>query len=626
MKKTGMLFLILSMLLVFKGLNAEPIPADSFDPERDVKTAVFVDRGNLKDGDQFRLAVSFEIPEGYHITDSEYYYLNTESASKFSFEKPVFSKKDSYKGHNVFKNSSYIYTTGTFISGLLAEDMTISYGFQCCTEFGDESCFMPMDYEVVIDFNSVNSDFFEKNVQKIEIEKVEEKKVEESDDSDADLEEKLAEDIKTAGTWSLMIFIIAFLGGILDSMTPCVYPIIPVVISYMGAKSSGKKSAGFTLSLFFVLGLAFTYSIVGLLAAFLGGIFGVGDLAANPYVRTGIAIVFTVLAASMFGMFDINLVSSEQKAKMMQSGKSKSGFFGAIILGAVSGIIAAPCVGPVLAALLIHVATVGDMLYGWLIFLTFAFGLGLLFLLIGTFSGAIHALPQAGAWMMNIKKFFGFVMLGAAIFFVSILLPEYLTFAMIAILAMVIAVYIGGFRTPEHDSGFFSLIGKVLGLVFAVVSVVFILKTMVFFVELPFGGTVVTGNVSHTGEVHVPFRKTSDDLMVVEKAIDEIKGTEKLVMVDFWAEWCLNCKELDKVTWNVPSVVDYVKSHFIPVKLDITDKRSEFSKKYIEKFKDFGSTNPPVILFINSKGEVVEKIQGLVEGERMLKKLEKIKG
>ncbi|PID28622.1 MAG: hypothetical protein CR982_04235 [Candidatus Cloacimonadota bacterium] len=619
MRRFGVLIFIMTLFMGLGRVYSEPIPASEFDPEKDIKTNMFVNKSDLKEGDSFKLMITFDIPEGYHISDNEYFYIDTEGASGYKFGKPEFSAKDKHQGHPVYKNKAYIVVEGKYKGNLSPEKSTITFGHQSCTEFGDESCFMPVDIEKVIDFSKVNKAAFSNLSVK---NPVVEKKEESEDDEDLDSEEQIAEKIKTAGTWSLMIFIFAFLGGILDSMTPCVYPIIPVVISYMGAKSEGKKSAGFTLSLFFVFGLAITYSIVGLLAAFLGGIFGVGDLAANPWVRGGIAVIFTVLAASMFGLYDINVVSSSQKAKMMQSGQSKAGILGAVILGAVSGIIAAPCVGPVLAALLIHVATVGDLLYGWLIFMTFAFGLGLLFLVIGTFSGAIHALPQAGSWMMNIKKFFGFVMIGAALFFISILIPEYVLFGLISIYTIFTAVYIGAFRTPDSDAGFFTYLGKVLGLIIFIVGVVFTLKTTAKFVDLPFGGQIVQS--SHNEKAHVNFNKTNSNLMVVEEAIESIKGTDKLVMVDFWAEWCLNCKALDKKTWNVPSVVKYVEKKFVPVKLDITDKRSEFSSKYISKYKDYGSTNPPVILFINENGEVVNKLQGLIEGERMLKKLKKI--
>ncbi|HQO10008.1 MAG TPA: cytochrome c biogenesis protein CcdA [Clostridiales bacterium] len=622
MKKLFIYVLVLSSLIFSQ--------VKDFDPEKNVSVDHWLDRPNIKQGENFKLLISVGVPDGFHITEGEYFYFDTTKFPDLKPEGKNLSGKSSHKNEPVYKGTvSYVFEGQ--LKDSLEKSITVAY--QICSETDDESCFMPVERELNIDFSKADPEKFIIENMPVVKEKTKSDPDEKSvgdvfdafseNESDKTIEEKLAAILEGSETWTLLVFLIAFLGGILDSMTPCVYPVIPVVISYMGAKSEKKKSAGFFLSLFFVIGLAVTYSIVGLLASFLGGIFGVGDIAANPYVRIVIALIFTILALSMFGVWEMSIISSDQQTKWMKKGKESKGILGAMIIGMVSGVVAAPCVGPVLAVLLIHVATAGDILYGWMLFIAFAFGLGLLFIVLGTFSGAINALPHAGSWMVKIKKFFGVVMIGAALFFISIVIPEQILFGLIALLSILLSLYIGAFSPlNKDDANFFSYLGKTIGLFIFAVGIIFALKTVAHYTDLPFAGSAVSQ--IEISKDHVAFEVTDSDTLLIEKAIASLENSGKLVMVDMWAKWCMNCIELDKVTWNNPGVIEFSKENLIPIKLDFTDKDSEFSKKYIAQYKDYGATNIPLILFINGEGKVVEKIQGLVEGERMLKKMKNI--
>lgn len=601
--------LILLVGLVNFSLKAQTA---QFNSETDVKVEQFVSSANLEAGSAFDLAVVFTVPTGFHITDSDLFYVKTDSAANFKFSAAEYSGKIKYKEIFVYRDTVKVLLKGTYPTANLTNGKLV-VGYQICSEVGDESCFMPVEKVLDIDLSKVKPELFSKLQVKPEI-------LNKSENIESKTEEDaIADKIKTLKKWSLWIFILAFFGGILDSFTPCVYPVIPIVISYMGARSTGKKKAGFILSLFFVFGLAITYSIVGTVVAFLGGIIGIGDIAYNPWVLGTIATIFIALSTSMFGFWDMNFVSSDKKSKWMQ--RDFSGVGGAVLLGMISGVIAAPCVGPVLAALLIHVATEGDVLYGWLLLLCFAFGLGLLFLVIGTFSGAINALPKAGVWMVNIKKFFGIMMVGAAIYFLHFLFPAWLTYGIIGFMLTLLAVFMGGYKKIDEESNILDYFGKALGIVLTIAGAVYILISLGNFITLPFGNNqIIDQNASKNEEVNFIIAK--EDTLIVTNAFTKAAAENKIVMMDFWATWCPNCIELDKTVWNQTDVKDLAEQKFIAVKVDLTEN-DDFAVWAKMKYKDYGANNPPLILFLQPDGTVIAESRGLVSREIMLERMRK---
>ncbi|MFO7810684.1 MAG: cytochrome c biogenesis protein CcdA [Candidatus Delongbacteria bacterium] len=598
-------------------ITASLFSGTEFDPETDIDISTVFD-SVYSEGDDFRMIIDIDLQKGYHITDSELFFIDIGNFPELKDEGKLLSGREEYDGDSVYKGKvSYLFE-GIYPG---TDERSVTVGYQICYEEGDDFCFMPVERRIKPDFNNIDpdrSEFLNNGIletQDVEINNYR---------SDLTIQEKLAAMLEGKSSWSLWVFIITFAGGVLASLTPCVYPIIPVVVSYMGGRSENSKSAGFILSLFFVTGLAITYSVIGLLASFFSDVFGMGDFASNPYVRSFIAVIFLVLALSMFGFWDMNILSSDKQTRLMDKGKSKKGVIGALMIGMVSGLVAAPCVGPVLAMLLIHVANAGNVLYGSMLFMTFAFGMGMLFLVIGTFSGAISALPSSGMWMVKIKKVFGIIMIGASLYFIRIVLPVWLFFFIVSILLIMLSVFFGGFsRVDTKSAGIFEYTGKSLGIFVFIVALVFSLKTISVFTELPFAGNPVsTLDERYAG---IKFEKTNSDTNIVDRAVGRIGGTNKLVMVDLWAEWCSNCLELDKKTWSDPQVADFVQNNFIPLKLDFTKKDSDFSRNFIEKFKDHGATNLPLILFIDHEGKVVDKMLGFIDADRMLDRLKNIK-
>lgn len=206
---------------------------------------------------------------------------------------------------------------------------------------------------------------------------------------------------------SALALLIAYLGGILVSFTPCVYPVIPITVAYIGGQSGGSKARSFILSLAYVLGMAATYTGLGLAAALTGALFG--NIQTSPWTYIVVANVCILLGLSMLDVFAIPLPGFAAGSGGAAGGRR--GLPGAVAVGAVSGLVVGPCTAPVLAALLGYVAARQNVAYGAALLFVFAFGMGTLLILAGTFSGILAGLPKAGGWMVRVKRLFGWILI-----------------------------------------------------------------------------------------------------------------------------------------------------------------------------------------------------------------------
>ena len=212
----------------------------------------------------------------------------------------------------------------------------------------------------------------------------------------------------------LLAFLAAYMGGLVISFTPCTYPLIPVTVGFIGAQGSSSKLRGFFLSLFYVGGIALTYSILGGVAALSGRIFG--QMQTTPWTYFIMANLCLVMGLSMFDVFNISLPVPHKLMKLTGD-KNKKGFLDSFLIGAVSGVVIGPCTAPALAVLLGYVAVKTNLLLGMSLLFVFAFGMGTLLIIVGTFAGVIASLPKSGKWMTKIKFIFGLILIGAAEYF-----------------------------------------------------------------------------------------------------------------------------------------------------------------------------------------------------------------
>ncbi len=411
-----------------------------------------------------------------------------------------------------------------------------------------------------------------------------------------------------------LALLFCFLGGIAASLTPCVYPMIPITISVIGAKSSGGKLKGFILSLFYVLGIAITYSVAGMAAAKTGAVFG--TILQNPWVVGGIAAVFVLMALAMFGAFELQVPTSLSTKLGGYQGK---GVFGVMVMGAITGLVASPCVGPVLVVLLTYVAQTQSVLLGFLLLFTFAVGMGLLFIVIGTFSGILVNLPKSGSWMMAVRNIFGVLMILVAFYYIAPLTPDWVFAPLLGLFLLVTGLVTGwpgsAAEPPAGTAqvwamGFRRAIG-VLGVLLGIYLIVGSLLIHGFVLPpMNFAGTAASGSGAavdpDAGVVWL-----HDEAEALARAAEEGKP----LIIDFTADWCAACKELEAFTFSTPEVQGELE-RFVSAKIDFTTKTGE-----VERLSGkYNIRGLPLIVFYDSQGNLVEseRVIGFIDKDKML--------
>ena len=384
----------------------------------------------------------------------------------------------------------------------------------------------------------------------------------------------------------------------MTSLTPCVYPLIPITVSVFGANESASLLKSLLLSVVYVLGIVVTYSILGVAVASTGAVFG--QIMANPWVVGFISLILVTLGLSMFGVFEIRLPYAVQNRLNTVGG---TGFAGAFAMGTVAGVIAAPCTGPALAVVLTYIATTGSLFLGFWLMFTYAFGMGLLFIGIGTFSGLLSALPRSGGWMYVLENVFGIAIITMALYFLKDVFPPLqdflqnsLPFFAIAGGLVIIGMWIG--KVTQRFSGISPRMQfrKACGLLLAVL-----------------GTYMFVGGIQQPTGPHLNW------------VYDEVEGFEiakredKLVMLDFYASWCAACKELDHKTYADPAVAAKLDD-YVNIKLDFT-RSSETTEALTEKYQIPGL---PVVILMDADGTVLKRFTGFVGAEEMLGILDNI--
>lgn len=584
---------ILSIALI-STINTFPQFGQSIDHVK-IKTYPSLDK--LYAGSENKVVLKVDIEESWHINSDQPYEdfliptaITLTENKGFSLTKVVYPKAKDYKFSFSDKPLS-VWAEEIYIGTILKVNDDVKPGiynlvftldYQACN---DMSCLAPtfttdtLRIEVA-DKKSVVNQINQEVLDKVDLSKLTtETSVTKSDDN------SIAAKIESSGLLLGLIFV--FLGGLALNLTPCVYPLIPITIGYFGGQSEGKTSRLALMGLLFMLGMAVTYSIVGVVTSLTGAVFGA--LLQNTIVIVVIAAIFVALSLSMFGVYEFKLPDN----LVAKAGGAKGGLFGAFFMGLTMGIVAAPCIGPFVLGLVTYVAAKGDPFYGFLMFFVLAIGLGLPYLFLAIFSGKIKNLPRAGLWMDAVKHIFGFILLAMALYFLIPILPKSISGYILPVFGIIAALYILFFDKAASSVKGFKIFKIVFSLLIIAISVYSLIPS---------------------DRQEIKWDKYSDNQLV------NLEG-KRGVIIDFYADWCIPCKELDAITFADPKVIELSKE-FGTFKADMTKSLSPEVSALREKYKIVGV---PTVLILDNNGREISRITGFLSADEFYQMLNKIR-
>lgn len=554
------------LALILTAVFAFGIEQDFLEPEEALKTS-FVE-------EQDRIVFNIKLGEKIYLYDDKLKIFMTkpqkvELTNKITIPKPV-----PYQEFIVhFVDQKLVIPKKLLEDIQISDSYEIEVQFQGCSKAG--LCYAPMS----------ESYTFSKVANKKDVVK-----------ENKSLDEPLTETdaiTNTLASGNILLILGTFFGlGLLLSLTPCIFPMIPILSSIIVKAGNNQEltaSRGFFLSLIYVFSMSLAYTVAGVLA----GLFGANLQVAlqNPYVLVVFSLIFVALAFSMFGYFKLELPQSIQsKIHNTTEGKEKQGVMGIAIMGFLSALIVGPCVAPPLAGALVYIGQTGDALLGGLALFVLSFGMGVPLLLIGL--GAGKFIPRPGGWMDSVSKIFGIVMLGVAVWMLDRVIGDY-TIYLTAFLLLGTALYL---QLYKHI------------IIRLIVSILFIYGAVLFVGALSGTNSILRPLEKFTAVQNVLGESSTNKKLIWAKVknLDEldaaIKASTKPVMLDFYADWCISCKELEEITFKDPAVIEFLAGVTL-LKADVT-KNSEDDKAMQKKYGIFG---PPGLIFWDTNNKEIKK-------------------
>jgi thiol:disulfide interchange protein DsbD len=407
-------------------------------------------------------------------------------------------------------------------------------------------------------------------------------------------QDEIANALRSGNTW--LTLIIFFGAGLLLAFTPCVFPMIPIlsgIIVGQGEEITTRKA--FYLSLVYVLAMAFTYTIVGILVGLSGE--NIQAWFQNPWIIGSFAAIFVALSFSMFGFYELQMPASIQ-SKLVNISNSQQGgnIVGVAIMGFLSALIVGPCVTAPLVGALIYIAETGDAVLGGMALFSLSMGMGAPLLLIGASAGKF--LPKAGAWMDAVKAVFGVLLLGLAIWLLERVAPAAATMALWAALIIVSAIYMGAMDSLAEGSSGWKKLWKGLGVLLLIYGIIILLGLASGNrnVYQPLKGLAgISGTASQVEHLNFKQIKGVDGF---NAELERANAAGKTVMLDFYADWCVSCKEMEAFTFSDPAVQKALDG-VVLLQADVTPN----DEKDTELYKHFGIVGPPSIMFFGTDGK-----------------------
>jgi len=567
--------------------------------------------------DENTIGIEIELGEKIYLYKEKLSVVDTDPEDRIDFVSVNMAEAVDHEGEAVFESSPAIRIKLTKSGDIRGEHpIKVNLSYQGCSSAG--LCYEPIETTLQI---TVNADSLKSGSEAsssilkapaVDTENVdvispkEEPKVSETD--------QIASVIEGGSLWFIILSFFGF--GLLLALTPCVFPMIPIISSVIVSQGAGlgtKKA--FWLSVVYVLSMAIAYTIAGILA----GLFGANLQAAfqTPWIITLFSLIFVVLAMSMFDLFELQIPNAIQSRITQISGK-RSGIIGVAIMGFLSALIVGPCVAAPLAGALIYIGQTGDALLGGVALFALSIGMGIPLVAVGTSAGKF--MPKPGVWMDNVKSIFGVMLIGVSIWMISRILDENVSMMLWGGLAIFVAVNIGALEPIRgrcircHRAN-----KKALGIII-----------FLYGMSLLLGGMSGATNPLHPLDPFLPNKGTAAVVVPDQhKKFEKITSIEELdailsenkgkrVMVDFYADWCTACKELEEKTFSDEAVKTAMDSYVL-VQVDLT-ANDEAAKAISSKYGIFG---PPAILFFDENSERVKSadIVGFKEPQEFLNHL-----
>ncbi len=427
---------------------------------------------------------------------------------------------------------------------------------------------------------------------------------------------RLAQLFKEGGYW---LIVASFLGfGLLLAFTPCMFPMIPILSGIIAPHGEHlTKFRGFVLSATYVLGMAITYALAGIAAGLSGTMLAAA--LQNPWVLGAFAAVFVALALSMFGFYEIQMPVFLQSKVSERANRLHGGHFGGVFaMGMLSAVIVGPCVAAPLAGALLYISQTGDVVLGGSALFAMALGMGLPLLAVGTSAG--HVFPKAGPWMEAVNRVFGVVLLGTAIWIISPLIPAVAHMLAWAALLIVAAIYLHAIDPLPAGASGYRKFWKGAGVIALLLGVALLVGALSGGRDLlqPLSGLRPTAAVGAGEATRFERVKTGDEL---DARLAQASG--KYVMLDFYADWCVSCKEMERFTFSDPRVRAHL-GQMLLLQVDVTANTPED----VALLKRFGLFGPPGYLFFDREGREVQGVRviGYQDADRFLATLKAVTG
>jgi thiol:disulfide interchange protein DsbD len=524
--------------------------------------------------------------------DSLHYRVISPKTVELSVTKP---EPHEFDGDKVYEKELIISIPTKEIEAQVAGDYTLEIEFQGCSDAG--ICYQPI--KKTFNFKGTELGIFDKISQMIK------------EGNTAKIADILVNES------SVFILLLFFVFGLLLALTPCIFPMIPIlssiIVSQQGGDEKPSVAKAFFTSLVYVLSMALTYTLVGLIAGLLGA--DIQTAMQNPWVLTIFAAMFVALAFSLFGYYEIGLPSSWQSKLSKASDDAQSkGILGTAIMGFLSALIVGPCVAPPLGGAVLFISHTGDALLGGSALFVMSLGMGMPLLLVGI--GAGKFMPKPGGWMTAISQVFGVMMLGLAIFMLGRVLPDGVTMMLWALLFIGSALYMGVFESKA---------GEGMMKLFKLLAMAFLLYGIALFMGVVSGSSSMFSPfekfTSGGGTAMVEVDKSGHLGYSIARLEKEVAASDKPVVVDFGKDSCTACAELEHITFPDAKVKEQLKN-FTFIQIDLT-ANSDDDKALLKKYELFGTPN--IIFFGKDNKYMPEKsLTGFIPPEDFAKHLNSI--